>query len=116
MRRRRRSAPTGELYYVQHPRDATFKLSFRPESASVEVISCDLSSLASVRTCAEQLLETVPRIDFLINNAGVFSADRQETADGFEMTFGVNHLGHFLLTEMLLPLVKKSADTGFHPR
>lgn len=72
--------------------------------AALEVIALDLSSLAAVRACAAQVLQTHHRLDVLLNNAGVIAVpQRQETADGFEMQFGTNHLGHFALTGLLLP-------------
>ncbi|MDQ2715992.1 MAG: oxidoreductase [Chloroflexota bacterium] len=71
--------------------------------ASIEVVSLDLSSLASVREFAARVLQTHHRLDLLLNNAGVMATPRQETADGFEMQFGTNHLGHFALTGLLLP-------------
>ena len=76
----------------------------------------DLASLKSVRKCAESLMESEGKIDYLVNNAGIFVTDRTLTEDGYEMHFGANHLGHFLLTELLLPLLKKSAASGFQPR
>ncbi|PQM44081.1 Sulfoacetaldehyde reductase [Mycobacterium talmoniae] len=62
----------------------------------------DLSSLESVRAAAAALGEAYPRIDLLINNAGVMYTPKQTTADGFELQFGTNHLGHFALTGLLL--------------
>jgi NAD(P)-dependent dehydrogenase (short-subunit alcohol dehydrogenase family) len=62
----------------------------------------DLSSLDSVRAAATALRKAYPRIDLLINNAGVMWTPKQVTADGFEMQFGTNHLGHFALTGLLL--------------
>ncbi|OBK46391.1 short-chain dehydrogenase [Mycobacterium gordonae] len=62
----------------------------------------DLSSLASVRRAADELRSTYPRIDLLINNAGVMWTPKELTADGFELQFGTNHLGHFALTGLLL--------------
>ena len=56
------------------------------------------------------------KIDILVNNAGVMACPKTLTEDGFEMQIGTNHFGHFLLTELLLPLVKKSKESGFHPR
>ena len=58
------------------------------------------------------------KIDILVNNAGVYwgKDEMVTTEDGFELTFAVNHLGHFLLTELVLPLLKKSAETGYTPR
>uniref|UniRef100_A0A5Q5BEV4 Short-chain dehydrogenase/reductase SDR n=2 Tax=unclassified Mycobacterium TaxID=2642494 RepID=A0A5Q5BEV4_MYCSS len=72
-----------------------------PEAA-VGVQSLDLGSLRSVRTAAEALKADFPRIDLLINNAGVMYPPKQTTEDGFELTFGTNHLGHFALTGLLL--------------
>ena len=62
----------------------------------------DLGSLDSVRRAADALRASYPRIDLLINNAGVMWTPKQVTADGFEMQFGTNHLGHFALTGLLL--------------
>ncbi len=84
---------------------------------NVEVEQLDLSSFKSIRQCAAILQDKLDKIDILINNAGVMLCPKDwKTEDGFEMQFGTNHLGHFLLTELLLPLVKKSAASGFHPR
>jgi NAD(P)-dependent dehydrogenase (short-subunit alcohol dehydrogenase family) len=70
--------------------------------ADVSVARLDLSSLASVRAAAAELGARYPVIDLLINNAGVMYTPRQKTADGFELQFGTNHLGHFALTGLLL--------------
>ncbi|HEU4329400.1 MAG TPA: oxidoreductase [Roseiflexaceae bacterium] len=72
-------------------------------SASVEVQVLDLSDLASVRRFAEALLAREPALPLLINNAGVMALPYRRTADGFEMQFGTNHLGHYALTGLLLP-------------
>ena len=78
---------------------------------------CDISSMLSVRKCAERLLVSLDKIDILVNNAGiVWDHGRKVTEDGFELTFATNHLGHFLLTDLLIPLLKKSAESGFTPR
>ncbi|XP_004839091.1 retinol dehydrogenase 14 [Heterocephalus glaber] len=71
----------------------------------------DLASLRSVRAFCRELLQEEPRLDVLINNAGVFQCPYMKTEDGFEMQFGVNHLGHFLLTNLLLGLLKSSAPS-----
>lgn len=71
-------------------------------AAEVTVHKLDLGSLASVRTAAAELGDAYPRIDLLINNAGVMYPPKQTTADGFELQFGTNHLGHFALTGLLL--------------
>ncbi len=73
--------------------------------ADLEVMSLDLASLASVRRFAGSFLSTHDRLDILINNAGVMAIPRRVTADGFEMQLGTNHLGHFALTGLLLPLI-----------
>ena len=70
--------------------------------ADVTLHELDLSSLASVRAAAAALRKAYPRIDLLINNAGVMWTPKQLTDDGFEMQFGTNHLGHFALTGLLL--------------
>lgn len=87
---------------------AAAKTAVGPAAGSLELEICDLASLASVRACAERLAGRIDSLDVLVNNAGVISTKRKETADGFELQFGVNHLGHFLLTVMVLPLVKKA--------
>jgi NAD(P)-dependent dehydrogenase (short-subunit alcohol dehydrogenase family) len=70
--------------------------------ATVVVHKLDLGSLASVRTAGAELAAAHPRIDLLINNAGVMYPPKQTTVDGFELQFGTNHLGHFALTGLLL--------------
>ena len=71
--------------------------------AVLEVVELDLGSLASVRAAADAILAAHPTIDILVNNAGVMGIPERQTADGFEMQFGTNHLGHFALTAHLLP-------------
>ena len=71
--------------------------------ADIAVHKLDLGSLASVRQAAAELAAAYPRIDLLINNAGVMYPPKQTTSDGFELQFGTNHLGHFALTGLLLP-------------
>lgn len=71
----------------------------------------DLSSLSAVRGLAEQILSEHDRLDVLVNNAGVIAQEREETEDGVELTFAVNYLAHFLLTNLLLPLLRDSAPT-----
>jgi retinol dehydrogenase 12 len=74
--------------------------------ANAEGARADFTKLADVRTLASALPKS---IDVLVNNAGVVCAKREETADGFEMTFGVNHLAPFLLTNLLLPSLASGA-------
>lgn len=79
--------------------------------ASVSFEALDLASLASVTHFAQRLREQEERIDMLVNNAGVMvPPERRQTADGFELQFGTNHLGHFALTGQLLPLLRASSD------
>jgi NAD(P)-dependent dehydrogenase (short-subunit alcohol dehydrogenase family) len=66
----------------------------------------DLSSLAEVRALAARVSSDHDRLSALVNNAGLISADRRESEDGFELTFAVNYLAHFLLTNLLLPLLR----------
>jgi NAD(P)-dependent dehydrogenase (short-subunit alcohol dehydrogenase family) len=75
-----------------------------------DYLLADLSSLAEVRALAEETKARYDRLDVLINNAGATFLRRQESVDGYEMTFAVNHLAPFLLTNLLLPLLQKSAD------
>lgn len=84
-------------------RVAAAEITGKVPGATVEVAALDLASLVSIRGFAATLAERVPALDVLVNNAGVTIKDRTETADGFETTFGVNHLGHFLLANLLRP-------------
>lgn len=78
-------------------------------SSTVEGLIADLSSLAEIRKLADQFRQRYSRLDVLINNAGAFYASRQESVDGFELTFALNHLSYFLLTNLLLDMLKASA-------
>jgi NAD(P)-dependent dehydrogenase (short-subunit alcohol dehydrogenase family) len=75
----------------------------------VHTVLLDLADLASVRKAADEILTRWGRLEVLVNNAGGTWSGRQETAQGFEYTFGVNHLGHFFLTNLLLPRLRASA-------
>jgi NAD(P)-dependent dehydrogenase (short-subunit alcohol dehydrogenase family) len=79
----------------------------RAPDADVELRELDLADLDSVRAFASAATEP---IDLLVNNAGVMALPRRETADGFEMQFGTNHLGHFALTGLLLPRLLDGTD------
>lgn len=74
---------------------------------NIHVVKCNMADLQSVRSAAEVLNSKLFAINILINNAGGAFLEKEFTKDGFEMTFAVNHLGHFLLTECLMPLLKK---------
>ena len=74
-------------------------------NSNISVRKLDLSNLESVSTFAKALKQDYKRLDVLINNAGVMMCPLSRTAEGFEMQFGTNHLGHFALTGQLLPLL-----------
>ncbi|MEH7329919.1 short-chain dehydrogenase [Priestia megaterium] len=74
-------------------------------NAKVTIMSLDLSDLSSIRHFANQFLQQYSSLDLLINNAGVMVPPHSKTKDGFELQFGCNHLGHFALTGLLLPLL-----------
>lgn len=76
--------------------------------ASLEVVVLDLASLASIREFTAGVMQSHDRLDVLLNNAGMIAIPRQETSDGFEMQFGTNHLGHFALTGLLVPLLEST--------
>jgi retinol dehydrogenase 12 len=79
-----------------------------PLAGSVSFVELDLASLASVRRAASRILELAPTPDLLINNGGL-AGHRGSTEDGFELHFGVNHLGHFLLTTLLMDGIRRAA-------
>jgi NAD(P)-dependent dehydrogenase (short-subunit alcohol dehydrogenase family) len=78
----------------------------------IEVMELDLGSMASIRAFSEAFLAKHSRIDLLINNAGVMACPYGETADGLEMQFGTNHIGHFLMTNLLMPAILKGGESG----
>ena len=71
----------------------------------LDLMICDLGDYTSIREFAKRVKEKYPRIDILVNNAGFISLDRQETKEGIEKQFGINHLGHFLLTTLLVDMM-----------
>ena len=73
---------------------------------NISFVLIDLSSQKSVRKAAEELKSKCPKIDVLINNAGCYVSDLQLNEDGIEMQFGTNHIGHFLLTNLLMENIK----------
>ena len=90
-------------------RAARQEIADRSGSSSVEVMPLDLASFRSIRSFAADFLGRFDQLDVLVNNAGLIHRRRTETEDGFETTFGVNHLGHFLLTDLLLDRLRASA-------
>src|SRR5215467_4608124 len=93
---------------AQKGRDAAAAIAAATGNEAVTFLPLDLADLASVRTCAEQFLARGEPLHVLINNGGV-AGRRGITADGFELAFGVNHLGHFALTNALLDCLAASA-------
>ena len=93
---------------IEKGTEALKEIQDRSGNRNVFLEKLDLASLESVRTFADKILNSEPRVDILINNAGVMACPYQKTQDGFEMQFGVNHLGHFLLTLLLLDRLKSS--------
>ncbi|XP_037133806.1 retinol dehydrogenase 13-like isoform X2 [Syngnathus acus] len=85
----------------------------RGNTLNPHVYAChlDLASVKSIREFADRIKEKEQRVDVLINNAGVMRCPAWKTEDGFDMQFGVNHLGHFLLTNLLLDRLKESAPS-----
>jgi len=81
----------------------------RTPGAAVELVRGDLASLRTVRAAASAVLERCPAIDVLFNNAGVVKLRREVTADGYEVTFAVNHLAYFLFTKLLLDRLRATS-------
>jgi NAD(P)-dependent dehydrogenase (short-subunit alcohol dehydrogenase family) len=100
-RNRKRGEAAKSRLLLENKKAITF------EQLDVRIL--DLGSLASVRAFAKDLLASDQPIHLLVNNAGVMLPDRRETADGHEAHFGTNHLGHFLLTELLIECILASA-------
>jgi NAD(P)-dependent dehydrogenase (short-subunit alcohol dehydrogenase family) len=93
--------------------DATLaQLSDELPGAELEGVSFDLASQQAVRKGAAHILERLPALHVVVNNAGIFATERTVTEDGIELTFAVNHLGHFLLAELLKPRLVESASPG----
>ena len=90
-------------------RAARQEIAERSGNDSVDVMPLDLASFRSIRSFAADALDRFDHLDVLVNNAGLILHRRAETQEGFEETFGVNHLGHFLLTDLLLERLRASA-------
>jgi NAD(P)-dependent dehydrogenase (short-subunit alcohol dehydrogenase family) len=95
---------------VKKGTDALTRIADTHPGADVELIEIDLADLASVRRAAEVVAKE-PRLDVLVNNAGVMWNPKTMTKDGFESQFGVNHLGHFALTGLLLPTLEATPNS-----
>ena len=78
-------------------------------SSRIETLELDLGSLSSIRIVVDEFKRRFGKLHVLINNAAVFNKERRTTTDGFEQVFGTNHLGHFLLTNLLVDTLKASA-------
>ncbi|MBX2999563.1 MAG: SDR family oxidoreductase [Caldilineaceae bacterium] len=83
-------------------------------SAALDLMALDVGDLSSIRAFAAAFKEKYDRLDILLNNAGVMAIPRQETPDGFEMQLGVNHLGHFALTGLLLDVITQTPNARIH--
>lgn len=91
--------------------EARADIAHKTGNSNVELLICDLSSMADVRRAAEEFKKTHSRLDVLINNAGVFLPKREVTSEGLEKTFATNYLSNFVLTLSLLDLLKASAPS-----
>ncbi len=87
------------------------KILEKHKDADLALMTLDLASLESIAAFAEEFAENFSRLDLLINNAGVMAPPYGKTADGFELQFGTNHLGHFALTARLLPILEGTAGS-----
>ncbi|XP_060727596.1 retinol dehydrogenase 12 isoform X1 [Tachysurus vachellii] len=96
---------------VEKGEEAAAEIRTRVGGAQVEVRELDLADTYSIRVFAQRFLQEVSHLHILINNAGVMMCPYMKTADGFEMHLGVNHLGHFLLTFLLIGVLKRSAPS-----
>lgn len=81
------------------------------ESENVHFLQLDLASMESIRQFSKRFHELETQLHILINNAGVMAVPKAQTKDGFEMQIGTNHMGHFLLTNLMLDLLKQSAPS-----
>lgn len=89
---------------------ATATLEYRTGNSNIDWLYCDLADLDSVRSASKDFQSRYGKLDVLINNAGIFTNDLQLSTDGYELQFAVNHLGHFLLTNSLMPLLSDARD------
>ncbi|MHA2298436.1 MAG: SDR family oxidoreductase [Candidatus Hodarchaeales archaeon] len=92
-------------------KDLQSELKTSTNNDKIDYVVADFSSLQEVQDLADAIFNRYKKINVLINNAGVFEKQRKESKDGYELTFAVNHLAHFLLTTELLPLLEESAPS-----
>ncbi|CAL8469736.1 g9278 [Coccomyxa elongata] len=92
------------------------KASLPNSKGKIDVLKLELDSLQSVRDCAADFLGKSKQLNVLINNAGIMACPEGKTKDGFELQFGTNHLGHFLLFQLLKPTLLASSNPSFHSR
>lgn len=104
----------GQLYLAARSQakfdDAMKDVSAAAPNSNVKFLELNLSSLASVKKAADQVIAESDRLDILINNAGIMAHPHGLTDDGYEIQFGTNHMGHALLTRLLLPLMQRTAS------
>ena len=91
--------------------EAVAEIGAQAPDASLEVVELDLSSQESVKRAADTILAAHDSIDILVNNAGVMAMPERETVDGYEMQLGVNHLGHWTLTALLMPALLAAPES-----
>jgi NAD(P)-dependent dehydrogenase (short-subunit alcohol dehydrogenase family) len=96
---------------LEKGREAVKRICAEMPEAQLELLPLDLADLGSVGRFAEEVRGSQSRLHALVNNAGVMAIPQRSTADGFEMQFGTNHLGHFALTGLLLPLLLRTPDS-----
>lgn len=89
---------------------ARIKILKEVPDAGIDVVLCDFSIQAEIRNAAKEIQQKYEKIDILINNHGFVAAERENTVDGLEITFAVNHIGYFLFTHLLLNMVKESEE------
>jgi NAD(P)-dependent dehydrogenase (short-subunit alcohol dehydrogenase family) len=93
---------------LERAREVAGELARSTGNAQVRAVQADFARLAEVRRLAQELSSSLPRLDVLVNNAGMMSASRGRSAEGYDLTFAVNHLAPFLLTNLLLPRLTAS--------
>lgn len=97
---------------VNKAKDVVHNISVETKNENLHLIQLNLASFDSIREFAKEFIKQNQPIHILINNAGVWMDEAKEkTVDGFEMTFGVNHLGHFLLTKLLMDKIKEAGNS-----